>query len=58
MVVHIKPFIKTIGVLLSIVRFVTSCVSLVEVTVENFRLLFLAETDLKSFSRCCDKLRQ
>ena len=36
--------------------------SLVEVTVQNFRLLFLTETDFfkknKSFLRCCDILRQ
>ena len=33
-------------------------VSLVEITVQKFRLLFLTETDLKSFFRYCDKLRQ
>ena len=33
-------------------------VSLVEVTVQNFRLLLLVETDLKRFFSYCDKLRQ
>ena len=32
------------------------CVSLVEVTVQNFRLLFVIGTDFKSFLRYCDKL--
>ena len=36
--------------------FVTCCESLVEVTVQNFRLFFL--TDLKRFSRYCNKLGQ
>ena len=31
------------------------CVSLVEVTVQNFRLLFVIGTDFKSFLRYCDK---
>ena len=34
------------------------CVSFIEVAVQNFRLLFLVETFLKSFLRYCDKLRQ
>ena len=34
------------------------CETLVEVTVQNFRLLFLTETDLKSFSRNYDNARQ
>ena len=29
-----------------------------EATEQNFRLLFLSETDLKNFLRYCDKLRQ
>ena len=34
------------------------CESLVEATVQNFRLLFLTGIDLKSFLRYCDKLQQ
>ena len=38
--------------------FVIWCESLVKVTVQNFRLLFLTETDLNSFFMYCDKVRQ
>ena len=38
--------------------YLVQCMSLVEATVQNFRLLFLAETDLKSFLRHCNKLWQ
>ena len=34
------------------------CVSLIEVTMQNFRLPFLIETGLKRFFRYCDKLRR
>ena len=34
------------------------CEPLVEETVRNFRVLFLTETDLKSFLMYCDKFRQ
>ena len=38
-------------------NFLIFIVSLVEATLQNFRLLFLKETDLKSFLRYCDKLQ-